>query len=290
MTGNNKLDILNKRANRVKLLATDLDGTLLDQNHALSYENAEALSMLVDKGIILVAATGRSRSSIPESVTGMRGVKYLITSNGARTHLCETDEVISEQFMKSEAIEYIRPFLDDSEVLMEVFWDGMPHVEASRYRDARDYGVPRWFSDYFFKSRRPLKDFGSAVFENVQKIENINFVFGNDVVKERVRSFLEVRTDMYELTSSFPFNFEIGGVGVSKSAALDFISKREGISPVEIISFGDNDNDVTMIEYAGIGVAPANAVPRALTAADLVTDVDNNSSCVAAALKLLQLI
>jgi len=283
------IDTLRRRAGRVKLFASDLDGTLHDGKHVLSDENKNALLALAEKGIILVAATGRSRSSIPETITGIKSIKYLITANGARIHLNSTDEIIREQFLDAKALEYIRPFFDDDDVMCEVFWDGTPHVEERRYKAARDYGVPRWFSDYFFNSRRPLENFETAVYKNADIIENINFVFGNEAVKERVRLFLESRTDLYEFTSSFSFNYEIGGVGVSKGAALDFIAKREGVSPEEIIAFGDNDNDVTMIEYAGIGVAVANAVPRALAAADYVTE-DNEHSGVAAALKTLYLL
>ncbi|MDR0875035.1 MAG: HAD hydrolase family protein, partial [Clostridiales Family XIII bacterium] len=85
------------------------------------------------------------------------------------------------------------------------------------------------------------------------------------------------------------FNFEIGGKGVSKAAAVDFIAKREGIRPEETITFGDNSNDASMLRYSGIGVAVANAVPDALAAADYVTD-DNEHYGVAAALKALGLI
>jgi len=284
-----KLNSLKTRAQRVKLLATDLDGTLLDRSHSLSDENRRALLTLAAKGIVLVAATGRSRSSIPDSVTGIDGLKYLITANGAKIYLNGSDEIISEQYLSADAIEYIKPFMEDDEVLCEFFWDGTPHVEDSRYKTAQDYGIPRWFSDYFFSSRRPLKDLSAAIYENAGKIENINFIFGNDAVQERVRTFLEARNDLYTLTSSFPFNFEIGGVGVNKGAAVDFIVKRESVLREETLCFGDNDNDVAMIEYAGIGVATANAVPRALAAADLVT-TDSEHSGVAAALKTLGLI
>jgi len=290
MIDNEKLYDLRQRAKRVKLFATDLDGTLHDGRHMLSSENREALLALAERGIILVCATGRSRTSIPETITGISCIKYLITANGARVHLNGTDEIISEKFIDLAALEYIRPFFEDGEVMCEVFWDGAPHVEERRYHDARDYGVPRWFSDYFFNSRVPLKDFEKEVFDHAGVIENINFVFGKESVQNRVLSFLKERTDLYELTSSFPFNYEIGGIGVSKGAALDFISGREGVSSEEIIAFGDNENDATMIEYAGIGVAVANAVPRVIAAADLVTEQDNNDSAVAEALKLLQII
>ena len=283
------LDGLRQRARRVKMLATDLDGTLLDSKHSLSDENREALGALADRGVVLVCATGRSRTSIPEAISSLPGVKYLITANGAKIYDNEKNEVISESYLSADAIDYIQPMLYDPEVMCEAFWGGAPHVEEKRYRDARDYGIPRWFSDYFFNTRRPIEDFVSAVREHEREIENINFIFGKDDVQERLRQFLGARTDLYELTTSFPFNFEIGGVGVGKGAAVDFIAKREGILPEETICFGDQNNDVSMIEYAGIGVATANAVPRALAAADFVTS-DSEHSGVAAALKTLNLI
>jgi len=290
MAGCEKLENLRQRAGRVKLFASDLDGTLHDSRHVLSEENRKALDALADKGIVLVAATGRSRSSVPETITGIAGFKYLITSNGAKVYVNATGEIISERFVGQNALEYISPFFEDEEVLMEVFWDGVPHVEEKRYNNALEYGVPRKFSGYFFSTRVPLKNFSEAVDENSEIIENIGFKFGSDTVKARALQYLEKRTDLYELTSFLPLYYELGGVGVTKGSALAFIAEREGIMPDEIIAFGDNDNDVPMMEYAGISVAVANSSPGALAAADLVTAEDNNNSCVNAALKLLGMI
>jgi Cof subfamily protein (haloacid dehalogenase superfamily) len=280
---------LRNRAKRIKLLATDLDGTLLDQSHALTDGTRLALIRLAEKGVILAAATGRSRSSLPDTVTSLKGLKYLITANGAKLFLNETNEIIYEKYLSVEALDSVSHFFDDPDVMCEVFWGGVPHVEQSRYDDAKNYGIPKWFSDYFFKSREPVEEFYTAVREHEREIENINFVFGNDQVQARVLAALSERTGLYELTSSFPFNYEVGGIGVSKGAAVDFIAGREGILPEETICFGDNDNDVTMIEYAGIGIATANAVPRALAAADFVTE-DNENEGVVKALEILGLL
>jgi len=290
MNDKEKLIYLRQLAKGVKMFATDLDGTLFDSRHQLSDENLGALQALAEKGIVLVVATGRSRLSIPDSFTSIKDIKYLITANGARIHLNSTDEIIREEFVLPAALEFVMPLLRDPEIMCEVFWNGVPHVDETRYKIAAEYGIPRWFSDYFYSTRKPIADLEAAIFENENIIENINFVFGSEEVQERVRLFLEPRTDLYEFTSSFPFNYEIGGIGVSKGAAMDFIAELEGIAPEEIISFGDNDNDRTMLEHAGIGVATANAVDSVKAAADLVTEQDNNESCVAAALKLLEII
>ena len=268
------------------MFATDLDGTLLNSKHELSDGNRDALKALADKGFVIAVATGRSRSSLPETITSLKGLRYLITANGARVYTRDPEELIYEKYLSEDALAYVAPFFSDSEVMCEAFWDGIPHVEEGRYNAARDYGVPKWFSDYFFNSRKALKDFDAEVAANRNKVENINFVFGDPAVQKRVYSFLEERTDLYELTSSFPFNYEIGGIGVSKAAAVSFIAEREGIARDETLCMGDNHNDVSMIEYAGIGVAVANAVPEALAAADLVT-VSSEDSAVASALRTL---
>ena len=282
------IEELKERAKGIKLFASDLDGTLFDSTHTLRDDTREALRALADRGVILVCATGRSRSSLPESITGFEGVKYLITANGARLFLRETDEVIYEKFLIPEAIEYSWPFLADEDVMCEFFWGGVPHVEEAHYNAARDYGIPKWFSGYFFSTRQPVRDFESAVREHINEIENINFIFGSEDVQARVHAYLLERTDLYELTSSFPFNYEIGGLGVGKGAAIDFIAKREGILPEQTICFGDQDNDAGMIEYAGIGVAMANATPLSRAAADIIT-LDNEHEGVLAALKAINL-
>jgi len=270
-------------------MATDLDGTLLDSTHTLRDEKRLALKALTDRGIVMAVATGRARSSIHESVTSLDGLGYLITANGAKLYVCGTNELVSERYLAPEALDFISPFFTDEEVLLEVFWDDVPHVEDKRYADAREYGIPRWFSDYFFSTRKPLAGFENAVRAHKNIIENINFIFASEPVQKRVHAFLSKRTELYELTSSFPFNYEIGGVGVCKATAVDIIVKREGILPGETLCFGDNHNDVSMIEYAGIGIAAGNAVPPAREAADFVT-YDNDHDGVVAALKILDLV
>ena len=283
------LEDLRRRARRVRLVATDLDGTLFDQTHTLRDGTRRALKALTDRGIVLAIATGRARFTIPEAVTSLEGLGYIITANGAKLYVSRTWELIFEKYLSLDALDYARPLFSDDEVLCEVFWDGAPHVEEERYIKARDYGIPKWFSEYFFRTRIPTKDFENAIGRHISKIENINFVFGNETVEERLRSFLAKRTDLYVFTSSFPFNFEIGGTGVSKGAAVGFIANRERISAEETLCFGDQNNDVAMIKSAGIGVATANAVSRAQAAADFVT-LSNEQEGVAAALKLLGLV
>ncbi|MDR1796284.1 MAG: Cof-type HAD-IIB family hydrolase [Clostridiales Family XIII bacterium] len=268
----------------IRLLASDLDRTLLDSKHEVSAENKAALEACAEKGVVLVAATGRALSAVPEGVRKVRGMRYIVCSNGAKVFENDGTKLLYERYISREAVDYIRPLLEDGEVLCEFFWGGYPYVQQDRYD--RHEAIPGWFLEYFLASRKPVPDMARAIEEHLHEIENINFVFADDAVKERLRGYLAARTDLYEFTSSMPFNFEIGGVGVSKASALDFVCAREGILPAQCICFGDSENDAHMIAWAGIGVAMGNAVPEAKAAAGHVTG-DNEHSGVAQALYAL---
>jgi len=271
----------------IKLLATDLDRTLLTVEHRVSDENRAALEACADKGILLVAATGRALSAVPEAVRAIRGVRYLICANGSKIYDNVSGELLCERYLDAEAIEYVMPMLKDNDVLLEFFWDGFPWVDAERYRTHA--GIPDWFLDYFRQSRKPLEDLEAGVRANIHRIENVNFVFGTEDVKQRIHAFLQKGERLYELTSSLAFNFEIGGRGVSKATALDFVAQREALTREQCICFGDSENDASMIAWAGIGVAVDNAEPVTKEAADYIT-LDCEHSGVAAALKALEIL
>ena len=283
------LETLKTQAKKIRLIATDLDGTLLNKRHQLSEINRASLAACVKKGIVICTATGRARTSIPNYIVDIPGMKYLITANGARIYDSLTGDVICESFLSKEAIEYVRPFLTDKEVLCEFFWDGSAHVDEKLYKSVGELGIPISFNEYFIATRIPTPDFAAVVKENEHKIENVNFVFATESIKNRIGEFLRRREDLYELTTSLPFNFEIGGKGVSKATAVEYILTLEGISKEESIAFGDNTNDTAMLKYAAIGVAPSNGVPEVLSIADYITD-DNDNDGFTKALQILGII
>ena len=92
---------------------------------------------------------------------------------------------------------------------------------------------------------------------------------------DRFMAVFGSRTDI-EITSSFKDNYEISAKGVNKGTAVAKYAELKGIRPEEIITFGDNHNDIEMIQYAGVGVAVDNAVEELKAAADYVTDTNEN--------------
>ncbi|MDR1271414.1 MAG: HAD family hydrolase [Clostridiales Family XIII bacterium] len=254
----------------IKLIATDLDRTLLDSEHRLPEKNLQAIKRCIENGIEVVIATGRVLPSIPEQVRGIEGIRYYITANGAKVWDVADGIELYSRYLSPEAFESIVPLIDDATHMVEIFTGDKPYISRAAYDDPISFGIPEWFEPYIKATRTPVEDFKAFGREHYDSIENINFIFKDDEGEQYFRDRL-TRTDLYALTQSFAFNFEIGGKGVSKAAALELICSRVGVDPKHTMTFGDNLNDVSMIEFAGVGVAVSNAVPEARAAADYVT-------------------
>ncbi|MDR1028285.1 MAG: Cof-type HAD-IIB family hydrolase [Clostridiales Family XIII bacterium] len=254
----------------IGLIATDLDGTLLDTSMTFTERDRAALGRCIAKGIHVVVATGRSLTSVPQAVRDIEGIEALICVNGAKIYDNKTEEPLYARYLSREAIESVWDLINADDVMCEVFTGGRPYVSAACFDDLARYGIPDWFAAYARRSRRPVDDLISFTSDHLDAIENINFNFGDEATRLRLLNRLS-GSGLYELTSAFPFNYEIGGVGVNKAEAIDFLCRRLGVPPAETMCFGDNVNDVGMIRYAGIGVAMGDAAPEAREAADFVT-------------------
>jgi Cof subfamily protein (haloacid dehalogenase superfamily) len=255
----------------IKLIATDLDGTLLNPDHSISDENKDALLRCIAKGIHVVVATGRPISAIPTHIREIEGIEYLISSNGAKVHENATERQLYAKYLSEKAIKSVWDIFVNPAVMKEVFWNGIPYIDTACYNEPTRFGVPERAKAYIHNTRKPTADLLAFTMEHIDEIENINFNYANEDVKRWLYGKLSKNTDLYELTASLAFNFEIGGIGVTKADAVDCLRRKLNLKQSEIMCFGDNRNDMGMIEYAGIGVAMDDAVPEVKRVADVVT-------------------
>lgn len=276
--------------NNIKLIATDLDGTLLDRNMALSERNRTALENASAKGVILVVATGRSFRSVPDYVKSIRGIKYAVTANGANTHDIATGKLIDSQHISQVAIDNVWDVLNTKGIMLEVFVEGRPYVYNWDYVNPQIFGTTDSYLKYFMATRKPVEDIFAFIKEHKSQIENINLVFRSP--NERLDALYKLEEiaendRSYTLTSSFPFNLEIGGTNVDKATAISKICSSLDIDSKDVMCLGDNHNDLSMINYAGLGVAMEDAVSEVKEAADFVTKTSNESGVAFAVEKFI---
>ena len=281
-----KMPLAQSRLEKIKILAFDLDGTLLDDRGKLSDGNRAALMRAMEKGYHVVIATGRVFAALAKDVISSPGIRYAVTSNGARITDLEKGEAIYENLLTEENVRSVLPWMQDEDIMLEIFFDNKVVAPKDKLAHVEDFGVVSEKSrNYTLSTREPVDDIMKLVEDNIDRLENINILFGDQ--EKRIRFLKEVQqVEGVTAVSSLPHNIEIGGATTSKARALDELAGILGYASENIMSFGDSTNDTEMVRHAGIGVAMGNAVEELLDTADYIT-LTNDDDGVAFALENL---
>lgn len=255
----------------IKLIALDLDGTTLQNDHVtISPRTDRAIRAAIEKGILIVPTTGRLNSLLPESVIKIEGIDYTITSNGAVTYDMRTNEIINSSFIQPELALEILGMLPMDKVFVEIFKDGKLFVQRNYLEALSEYPIPFLSPDVLKRIHAPVNNLQEFVRTNGTHIEKIDL----PRVPQDLRNFLWNKLSPMKnisLTSSIADNMEINDAAANKGAALQKLCDFLHIPSENAMAVGDNGNDIEMLKYAGLSIAPANASKEAKEAATAVT-------------------
>lgn len=258
----------------IGLIALDLDRTLLSSS-GLTRESRECLEESIRRGFQVVIATGRPFSALPAAVFDIKGLDYVICSNGAHIADLAAGRFIYSDYLSKEASVWCRDRLRALGHPVEVFSGGKAYTDTARYEKCRSGAGVIEGAEYVLRTRIPVDDIWEVWNSHIGEIENINIIFDDQDEKKRVWDELRSLESIgFTVTSSTSYNLEIGGENTSKANALKEFASISGIPLERVMSFGDSPNDMAMISESGFGVAMGNALPEVKEAADYVT-----SSC-----------
>ena len=247
-----------------RLVATDLDGTIVRSDGTISDRTREAIARVEQAGVPFVMVTGRPpRWMAPiADATGHRGLA--VCANGALVYDLHTERVVRSWLLDPadarEVIEALRRALPGIAFAVEKGpTDGLPggFGRESAY-------IPRW--DAANVEVLPLDELlaGGAV-----KLLARHEEMGSDALLEAARSHVGALVEATH--SSNDGLLEISAVGVSKASGLAHLAEERGVEAADVIAFGDMPNDLPMLAWAGRGIAVANAHPEVLASAGEVT-------------------
>ena len=271
---------------KIKLIALDLDGTTLTRN-GLTRRTKETLEEAISNGVDVVIATGRPYSALPEEVKNIKGLEYIIISNGAHIVKPLTGEFLYSNYVDRDAILNVRRILMERDFPVEVFTEGRAYVDRELYEDVKKNGSTYLAAKYILRTREPVDRIFDFWYEHSSRIENVNIQFEYQQDKAEMKTVLE-KAEGITLTSSTFHNLEVGGETTSKASALEEVCRMKGITMENVIAFGDSPNDGAMIRGAGIGVAMENATADILEDAD-ITAPSNDDEGVAYTIRMLLL-
>ncbi len=256
-----------------QLCVLDLDDTLLDQHHQIPARNLQALHSIMNLGVTVVLASGRMHVTMLPYVNQIGLDSPIISYNGAMVKSAAGD--LWQHFKVSANL--------SSEILDYCFKE---NLQLNFYYD--DTLFTRAYTDhlklYQSRTNAPIV-VEPNLSEKFAGVEPTKLVIVDTIAytDSLLKPFKEKYANRLYVTKSSNEYLEFMPLNATKGKALQLIAERLGFTREQTIAFGDNDNDIPMIEWAGMGVAMKNARPGLLKVADAVAE--SNEDC-GVALKL----
>lgn len=270
----------------IKLVALDLDGTLFDNSSRISERNLTAIRSITDKGIHVVISTGRPFEGIPFDQIKGTGINYAITANGSGIYEISTRKCLYENAMDEELVTPILNFLLTRDIHMDAFIGGKGYTPVQCVETAQKLTVPSSIKNYIITTRTRLDNILQFIHENQLKVQKMTLNFypaadGTLIDRETVRKFLVSNPSITTVCGGYN-NLEFTRADANKGVGLRKLAEILGVNPDATMAIGDTENDLAIIEAAGIGVAMGNATDAVKARADYVTTTNTKDGVAAA--------
>lgn len=270
----------------IKLVALDLDGTLFDNSSHISERNLTAIRSITDKGIHVVISTGRPFEGIPFDQIKGTGINYAITANGSGIYEISTGKCLYENAMDEELVTPILNFLLTRDIHMDAFIGGKGYTPVQCVETAQKLTVPSSIKNYIITTRTRLDNILQFILENQLKVQKMTLNFypaadGTLIDRETVRKFLMSNPSITTVCGGYN-NLEFTRADANKGVGLRKLAEILGVNPDATMAIGDTENDLAIIEAAGIGVAMGNATDAVKARADYVTTTNTKDGVAAA--------
>ncbi|MBZ4663119.1 MAG: sugar-phosphatase [Caloramator sp.] len=247
-----------------KLIALDMDGTLLNENKEISKSNLEAIQFARRKGIKIVLATGRPTKGIEKYLKELSLIdenEYAVSYNGAIVQEVKSGKIIAQNVMS----------LDDLKQLYNLSKELNVNIHALTPNSCITPKINQYSELEATMNNIPLEIVDFDAIDKNTTIVKIMFVDPEEKLNKVIESLPKELYDKYTIVRSAPFFLEFLNNKVNKGFGVRLLAEKLGIKPSEIICIGDAENDIHMIEYAGLGIAMGNAFPEVKKKADYVT-------------------
>lgn len=252
-----------------KMIVVDLDGTLLNINGGISRNTKRYLKRLKDMGYIIVIATGRVLGDAVKITDGADFANYIISNSGGLIYDMDLKKIIMKKGISKEDARNIYSFYNDEIEYITI-------CDLFNYNRYKFNGKMDLFFDKEIKDMNKFIDNSDEILHIIIKFKN------NDLVDKYYNLFDYGDTRVLVMQDSFSDRkwIEVFGYGISKYDAIRILCDREGISNIDVISFGDGRNDIDMLENSGIGVAMGNALSDVKEVSDYITRTHNDDGVI----------
>lgn len=244
-----------------KLMAVDVDGTLLNSEGILTEETKKAITACVDRGVIFTISSGRPIQGV-EYLNQMLGLDLpFITYNGAMVVMGRSKEILYEQKLSSQNAKSIIELGKKFHTTIMVWMENKLYTNELNDRTNKYKEIAKVEPILIDDVDELIKNGVTKIlwYDEIEKIEKYQSEVGKYLF------------DSVNYHTSRPMFLEFVDINASKAIAMKRLGEHYGIEQSEMIAVGDGYNDLSMIDYAGLGVAMANSVEAIKQKADFIT-------------------
>ena len=258
----------------IKLIAIDMDGTLLNEKKHIDKAEKEAIHEAIEAGIKIVLCTGRPLYGILPfyeelGLSELDSEGYVILNNGCSIHKTKDWKLIDQVNFTSDDIEYLYKFSESYDINFTLVNDTYYFNIGRKPTDELIKDAGFVFSDITDISLEEAKS-------GKHKIMKIMFLGNPEIMADFQKENENILKNKYSSVLSQPYVYEILPKGNNKGTGLKKLAKKLGIKQEEIMAIGDGNNDIEMFEYANYSVAMENGTELAKKAAKYQTDNNEN--------------
>lgn len=284
-----------------KLVAIDLDGTMLNSYGVVTQNTKSVIQKTIQKGTEVVIASGRPIDSIKSIAEEIGSEKYLIAGNGALIYDIQKEKIIYDKFLPKQKVLEIIKICEENSIAYNVYTEQAVLATALKYNvlyyqkenlkkeESKQTKINIIDNMYDYVKNRKDENFlkmticddTQTVFQSI--IRKLRKIEGVEVLDVSHMSRKTIKQGTEEIIVEY-YYAEISMQNVDKWYAIEHLMKEMNLSKEEVMAIGDNVNDKKMIEEAGLGVVMAGSTPEVSQIADYIT-TSNNEEGVAKALE-----
>lgn len=254
---------------------SDMDGTLLATDKSISEATWAALDAIHAAGLQFVPCTARAFNGVPAELLAHPSVRYVVASNGASVVDLATETQIHAVHLSRERVQQVWEVARDyRDITFDIFSNGACYAQRERYDRLDEFAGVLSTLESLQANRTPYDETTDKFIAAHDDYERITVYWKHESDAAEIRAALS-QDPTLALVRSAPNNIEVSDLTATKGGALMWLCGYLGEPVSDSVAFGDNINDISMIEAAGLGVAMKNAEPENLAAADLIADTND---------------
>lgn len=248
----------------IKVVVTDIDDTLLNSNEKLSEKTKETVASCIKEDVKVILASGRPDFGMYQFVEKLNlnsYENYLLSYNGAKLANLNTGEIIYDKMLTPDRLHFLVDKAIEKNCAILTYQNNKVLTNK-----VNPYAI--WEANALKTNLVVAEDIKKYIVEKAPKVIILAEPEKAKIVKEELANEIG---DIYEVAMSKPFFVEINDKGISKGKALDVLCKKIGLTNKDLLAIGDGLNDLSMIEFAGLGIAMGNGNEKLKEAADYIT-------------------